>query len=78
MRSGEIFVKEVFPPTSSILHQAMQLPGILQKLHSPGTFTLAPAAHCFWYSGVITFCRHLEKYFFDPTFTYTLKKADFR
>lgn len=63
--------------TSSVLHQVMQLPGILQKLHPPGALTLDPAAHCFWCPAVHTLCRHLEKNFSDPTFTYTLTHIGF-
>lgn len=58
--------------TSSVLHQVMQLLGMLQKLQPPGTLTLAPGVHCFWCSGVCTLRRQLEKYCSDPTFTYTL------
>lgn len=63
--------------TSSVLHQVMQLLGILQKLHPPGALTLDPAAHCFWCPAVHTLCRHFEKNFSDPTFTYTLTHIRF-
>lgn len=58
--------------TSSVLHQVMQLLGMLQKLHCPGTLTLAPDWHCFSFSGVCTIRRQSEKYCSEPTFTYTL------
>lgn len=55
--------------TSSVLHQVMQLLGMLQKLHPPGTLTLAPDVHCLSCSGVSTISRHSEKYCSEPTFT---------
>lgn len=58
--------------TSSVLHQLMQLLGMVQKLHPPGTLTLDPAVHCFSCSGARTLRRQSEKYCLDPTFTYTL------
>lgn len=58
--------------TSVVLHQVIQLLGMLQKLQPPGILTLAPAAHRLSCSAVSTISRQLEKYCSEPTFTYTL------
>lgn len=60
--------------TSSVLHQVMQLLGMAQELQSLLVFPPDAAAHSLWCSGFHTPCRHFEKNFSDPTFTYTLTR----